>query len=154
MRDEGDRLHIDAEKGWLSPPPKETAKPQQAAPKKKEPRRAVPGKAAAQPRPRRRLPRGHAARHVYYVSGGTKYARMIPEIYYPSMARQCAAMIRIAVERYGKPIRFADVMEQHKAQCRCGFQPKQAHQALVLALREHAKTRVRRPPALTNIKWD
>jgi hypothetical protein len=89
---------------------------------------------------------------VYYVSARMKYARMIPEIYYPVMARQWATMSRIAVERYGKPIKFAGVLTQHKAQCGCGFKPKEAHQALVLALREHPKTWVRRLPALTNIK--
>jgi hypothetical protein len=93
-------------------------------------------------------------RQVSYVSGGMKYARMIPEIYYPSIARQWTTMSRIAVERYGKPIRFAGVMTQHKAQCGCGFKSKEAHQALVLALREHPRTWVRRLPALTNIKWD
>jgi hypothetical protein len=45
-------------------------------------------------------------------------------------------------------------MTQHKARCGCGFRPKEAHQALVLALREHPKTWVRRLPAITNIKWD
>ena len=90
---------------------------------------------------------------MYYVSSGMKYARMIPEIYYPSMAGS-GGHGRIAVARYGKPIRFAGVMTQHKAQCGCGFRPKEAHQALVLALREHPKTWVRRLPALTNIKWE
>ena len=94
------------------------------------------------------------ARQVYYVSGGMKYARMIPEIYYPVMARQWAHMSHVAVELYGKPIRFAGVMTQHAALCGCGFKPKEAHQALVLALREHPKTWVRRLPAITNIKWD
>ena len=92
------------------------------------------------------------ARQVYYVSGGMKYARMIPEIYYPLMARQWAHMSRIAVARYGKPIRFAGVMTQHTARCGCGFKPKEAHQALVLALRKHPKTWVRRLPAITNIR--
>jgi hypothetical protein len=94
------------------------------------------------------------AKQVYYVSAGMKYVRMIPEIYYPVMAEQWATMSRIAVERYGHPIKFAGVMTQHKAGCGCGFKPKEAHQALVLALREHPKTWVRRLPAITNIKWD
>ena len=36
------------------------------------------------------------ARQIFYVSGGMKYARMIPEIYYPVMAEQWATMARIA----------------------------------------------------------
>lgn len=94
------------------------------------------------------------ARQIFFVSGGMKYARMIPEIYYPSMADQWAEMARIAIERYGRPVRFAGLMTQHKAQCGCGYRPKEAHRALVLALREHPKTWVRRMPAATNILWD
>ena len=45
-------------------------------------------------------------------------------------------------------------MTQHKASCGCGFKPKEAHHALVLALREHPKTWVRRLPSATNILWD
>ena len=59
-----------------------------------------------------------------------------------------------SVELYGKPIHFAGVMTQHKARCGCGYRPKEAHRALVFALREHPKTCVRRLPALANIKWD
>src|SRR5581483_2400258 len=74
------------------------------------------------------------ARQIFYVSGGMKYSRMIPEIYYPSMAEQWAKMSRIAVREFGRPVRFAGLMTQHKARCGCGFRPKEAHQALVLAL--------------------
>lgn len=94
------------------------------------------------------------ARQVWYVTGGMKYVRALPEIYYPVMARQWARMSRLAVERFGRPIPFAGLMTQHKARCGCGFRPKEAHQALVLALREHPRTWVRRLPALTNIKWE
>lgn len=94
------------------------------------------------------------ARQVWFVSSGMRYARMIPEIYYPGMAEQWAAMSRLAVGRYGRPIRFAGVMTQHRAVpgCACGYWPGQAHRLLVRALRAHPKTRVGRLP-MTNIRW-
>jgi hypothetical protein len=94
------------------------------------------------------------ARQVWFVTGGMKYARALPEIYYGAMARQWARMSRIAVRRFGRPIRFAGLMTQHRQRCGCGFRPKEAHRALVLALRKHPKTWIRRLPALTNIKWE
>ncbi len=94
------------------------------------------------------------ARQVFYVSGGMKYARMLPEIYYPEMARQWAKMSRIAVKRFGRPVRFAGLMTQHHANCGCGYQPKDAHEALVTELRRDKVTRIERLPAATNILWN
>jgi len=94
------------------------------------------------------------ARQVWFVSGGMKYVRALPEIYYPFMAEQWARMSRIAARRFGRPLRFAGLMTQHKARCGSGYRPKEAHHALVLALREHKETWVRRLPAITNIRWD
>jgi hypothetical protein len=94
------------------------------------------------------------ARQVWFVTSGMKYARALPEIYDQTMASEWAAMSRIAARRFGRPLRFAGLMTQHKARCGCGFLPKQAHQALVLALRRDPSTWVRRLPALTNIRWD
>ena len=95
------------------------------------------------------------ARQVWYVSSGMRYARMIPEVYFPGMAEQWAEMSRIAVSRYGRPVRFAGVMTQKQAVpgCRCGYWPHQAHRRLVRALNAHPKTRVGRLP-LTNISWE
>jgi hypothetical protein len=45
-------------------------------------------------------------------------------------------------------------MTQHTARCGCGYRPKEAHRALVLALRADRTTWVRRLPAITNIRWD
>ena len=82
-----------------------------------------------------------------------KYARMIPQIYYSSMAEEWARMSRIAVARFGHPLHFAGLMTQHKANCGCGYEPKDAHRALVLELRKEPGTWVRRLPAATNILW-
>ena len=92
------------------------------------------------------------ARQVWLVTSGMKYARALPEIYYPFMARQWARMSRIAVRRWGEPVRFAGLMTQHRARCGCGFRPREAHRALVLALRRHPDTWIRGLPALTNIR--
>jgi hypothetical protein len=93
------------------------------------------------------------ARQVWYVSGGMRYARALPEIYYAEMARQWAHMSRIAVLRYGRPLRFAGLMTQHVDGCSCGYRPAKAHEALVRALSRHPKTRIRGLPAVTNIRW-
>ncbi len=93
------------------------------------------------------------ARQVYYVSGGMKYARIIPQIYFAAMAAEWARMSRIAVARFGQPLHFAGLMTQHKAQCDCGYEPRDAHRALVLELRKEPTTWVRRLPAVTNILW-
>jgi hypothetical protein len=94
-----------------------------------------------------------SARQVWYVSGGMRYARALPEIYYAEMARQWARMSRIAVRRFGRPLHFAGLMTQHAEGCRCGYRPAKAHEALVRALSRHPKTRVPGLPAVTNIRW-
>lgn len=93
------------------------------------------------------------ARQVWYVTSGMRYARALPEIYYPEMARQWARMSRIAVRRYGRPLRFAGLMTQHADGCSCGYRPAKAHEALVRALSRHPQTRVRGLPTVTNIRW-
>jgi hypothetical protein len=91
-------------------------------------------------------------RQAYYVAAGMRYARAVPEIYNGEMARQWAELSRLSVEHYGKPLKFAGVMTQHKKRCRgCGFTPAQAHKALVHELAKSPQTRVRRLAAMTNI---
>jgi hypothetical protein len=92
-------------------------------------------------------------RQAYYVVGGMRYARAVPEIYNHEMARQWAYLSRLSVERYGKPLAFAGVMAQHNKRCapRCGFTAAEAHDALVRELARSPKTRVRALAAVTNI---
>jgi hypothetical protein len=91
-------------------------------------------------------------RQAFYVSGGMKYARALPEIYYPSMARQWAELSRLAVRRYGRPVPFAGLMTQHWSGCRrCGFRPHEARRALIKELARHPRTRVDTSVAVTNI---
>jgi hypothetical protein len=90
-------------------------------------------------------------RQAYYVSGGMKYARAMPEIYNHAMARQWAYLSRRSVHFYGKPVQFAGLMTQHASGCSCGLTPAEAHAALVRELAKHPKTRVPVLPAVTNI---
>jgi hypothetical protein len=59
-------------------------------------------------------------------------AEPVPEIYNGVMARQWAKLSRIG---------------------RYGLRPHEAHRALVRALGRHPQTRVKKLPALTNIRW-
>ena len=90
-------------------------------------------------------------RQAYYVSGGMRYARAMPEIYNHAMARQWAYLSRRSVHFYGKPVQFAGLMTQHASGCSCGLTPAEAHAALVRELSKHPQTRVVTLPAVTNI---
>jgi hypothetical protein len=90
-------------------------------------------------------------RQAFYVSGGMKYARAMPEIYNHAMARQWAYLSRRSVHFYGKPVQFAGLMTQHASGCSCGLTPAEAHAALVRELAKHPKTRIAVLPAVTNI---
>jgi hypothetical protein len=91
-------------------------------------------------------------RQAYYVSGGMKAARAVPEIYNRTMAKEWAELAQLAMHRYGKPIKLAGLMTQHSSKCRgCGYTAAQAHSALVEELAKHPETRVRTLAAATNI---
>lgn len=92
------------------------------------------------------------AQQAFYVAGGMRDARAIPEVYNHHMARQWAVLARIGLHRYGRPVRFAGVMTQNRSGCSCGFRPRQAHRALVRALALEARLRIAQLPALTNIR--
>ena len=92
-----------------------------------------------------------SARQAFYVTGGMRYARPIPEIYNRTMAKQWAHLAWVAQRHFHKQIHFAGVMTQHVEGCgRCGYLPPSAHKALV---RELAARHVRVPvPSVTNIR--
>jgi hypothetical protein len=92
-------------------------------------------------------------RQLWFVTGGMRYARPIPEIYYRAMARQWGQLARVVARRYGRVLEFAGLMTQHTEACRrCGFRPHEAHHALVTALPRWLQRHVKRLPALTNIR--
>jgi hypothetical protein len=91
------------------------------------------------------------ARQAFYVTGGMRYARPIPEIYNRTMAKQWAHLAWVAQRHFHKRLQFAGVMTQHVEGCgTCGYLPPTAHKALV---RELAARHVKAPvPAVTNIR--
>jgi len=92
------------------------------------------------------------ARQLWFVTGGMRYVRAIPEIYYTPMARQWGRLAQIVAQRFGRVLEFAGLMTQHSESCStCGFRPHEAHRALLRALPRWLQRHVRRLPALTNI---
>jgi hypothetical protein len=83
-----------------------------------------------------------SVRQAFYVAGGNEDVRVVPEIYYPVMARQWAQLARVAERRFHRTVRFAGVMTQRWPGCRgCGMTPREAHTALARELLKHPRTR-------------
>jgi hypothetical protein len=95
-----------------------------------------------------------SARQLWYVTGGMRYARPIPEIYYRPMAEQWARLSRIVARRFHRALDFAGLITQHSDACRrCGYRPHEAHRALLRRLPWYLRRRLgQRLPALTNIQ--
>jgi len=74
------------------------------------------------------------ARQAFFVAGGMRYARAIPEIYNHAMARQWAELAHIARHRYHRPVQFAGVMNDAYVAENRGMKPRDAHKTLVHAL--------------------
>jgi hypothetical protein len=92
------------------------------------------------------------ARQAFFVAGGMRYARAIPEIYNHAMAKQWAELAHIARHRYHRPVQFAGVMTTHTSRNR-GMKPRDAHKTLVHALARRIGTSAPDvPPTLTNIR--
>jgi hypothetical protein len=75
-----------------------------------------------------------SAKQAWYVAGGIRHTKALPEIYNSAMARQWAELARIAHGRYHRDVEFAGVMTQGTASCACGFRPSAAHRELANAL--------------------
>jgi hypothetical protein len=92
-----------------------------------------------------------SARQAWYVSGGLRHTKALPEIYNSAMAREWAELARIASGRYHRGIDFAGVMTQGTASCSCGLRPLEAHRALAHALGAEGIGEVPLPEGGTNI---
>jgi len=91
-----------------------------------------------------------SAKQAFFVAGGMRDSRVVPEIYNHAMAHEWATLAHITNVRYKRPVRFAGVMTQHHA--RFSMAPVDAHQALVRALAEHVGNDAPAVPQnLTNI---
>ena len=75
-----------------------------------------------------------SARQAWYVAGGLRHTKALPEIYNPAMAREWAKLARIAHRRYHRDVEFAGVMTQGTSSCNCGLRPTAAHRVLARAL--------------------
>lgn len=92
-----------------------------------------------------------SARQAWYVAGGLRHTKALPEIYNPAMAREWADLARISRARYHRGVHFAGVMTQGTASCNCGFRPPAAHRVLAHALAVQGVGRIRLPVGGTNI---
>jgi hypothetical protein len=92
-----------------------------------------------------------SARQAWYVSGGLRHTKALPEIYNPAMAQQWAELARIARGRYHRGLHFAGVMTQGTSSCSCGLRPPAAHRVLARALDAEGVGRIPLPVGGTNI---
>jgi hypothetical protein len=92
-----------------------------------------------------------SARQAWYVSGGLRHTKALPEIYNSAMAQEWAELARIARGRYHRDVHFAGVMTQGTASCNCGLRPPAAHRALAQALGAQGIGHVPLPVGGTNI---
>ncbi|MDE3191193.1 MAG: hypothetical protein KGL94_10300 [Acidobacteriota bacterium] len=92
------------------------------------------------------------AHQAFYVTGGMRYARAIPEIYNQTMAQEWAALAQVAKKRYHRPVKFAGVMTE-RTSANHGVKPTDAHRMLVrqLAVQGHGTAPASVPAAYTNI---
>ena len=92
-----------------------------------------------------------SARQAWYVAGGLRHTKALPEIYNSAMAREWAELARIARGRYHRAVRFAGVMTQGTPSCDCGLRPSEAHRVLRHALVEQGVSHFVLPLGGTNI---
>jgi hypothetical protein len=93
-------------------------------------------------------------RQAFYVAGGMKDARVVPEIYFKAQVDQWAELARLALQRYHRQVQFAGVMTQHWTGCHgCGYTAPEAHSRLGQALQDEPTTRdqARMLASVTNI---
>jgi hypothetical protein len=92
-----------------------------------------------------------SARQAWFVAGGLRHTKALPEIYNSAMADQWAELARIARGRYHRAVHFAGVMTQGTSSCGCGLRPQAAHRMLADALDAEGVGHVWLPSGGTNI---
>jgi hypothetical protein len=92
-----------------------------------------------------------SARQAWFVAGGLRHTKALPEIYNSAMADEWAELARIAHGRYHRDVHFAGVMTQGTASCDCGLRPPAAHDVLAQALESQGVDDVSLPTGGTNI---
>jgi hypothetical protein len=91
------------------------------------------------------------AREAWYVAGGLRHTKALPEIYNSAMAAEWAQLARIARGRFHRGVHFAGVMTQSTPGCDCGLRPHAAHRVLAQALVSEGIDHVILPQGGTNI---
>jgi hypothetical protein len=92
-----------------------------------------------------------SARQAWYVAGGIRHTKALPEIYNSEMAQQWAELAWIARTRYHRGVQFAGVLTQGTSGCNCGLRPHAAHRVLAHALDAQGVSHVVLPDGGTNI---
>jgi hypothetical protein len=92
-----------------------------------------------------------SARQAWYVAGGLRHTKALPEIYNSAMAQEWAELARISRGKYHRAVQFAGVMTQGTSSCNCGLRPPAAHDALAQALDAQGIGHVPLPAGGTNI---
>jgi hypothetical protein len=90
-------------------------------------------------------------RQAWYVAGGLRNTKALPEIYNSAMAREWAELARIARGRYHRGVRFAGVMTQGTPSCNCGLRQPAAHRVLAHELDAQGVGDIPLPEGGTNI---
>ncbi|HVS85989.1 MAG TPA: hypothetical protein VHD91_10185 [Gaiellaceae bacterium] len=95
------------------------------------------------------------ATQAFYVSGGMRYSRAIPEIYNRAMAREWAELAAFVHRRLHRRVRFAGVMTQGTSTCHCSLRGPVAHRVLSSYLRASVGPAAPAVPRMvTNIRSD
>jgi hypothetical protein len=92
-----------------------------------------------------------SARQMWYVAGGLRNTKALPEIYNSDMAREWADLARIARMKYHRGVHFAGVMTEGSPSCNCGFRPLAAHRVLAHELSVQGVGHIPLPVGGTNI---
>jgi hypothetical protein len=92
-----------------------------------------------------------SAHQAWYVAGGLRDTKALPEIYNSAMAREWAELARIARGRFHRDVDFAGVMTEVTPSCGCGLRPSAAHRVLANALDSAGVDDVLLPRGGTNI---
>lgn len=92
-----------------------------------------------------------SAKQALFVSGGMRYAKVLPEIYSRAMAREWAKLATVAQHRLHHKVEFAGVLTQLSPGCGCSLEPAAAHRVLQAELVEYGASQTSVPAGGSNM---
>lgn len=92
-----------------------------------------------------------SARQALFVSGGMRYAKVLPEIYSRAMAREWAELATVAQHRLHHKVEFAGVLTQLSPGCGCSLKPSAAHRVLQAELVNYGASQTSVPAGGSNM---